>query len=126
VCAQRIRERRRTLGLTQREVAGRLARLGSRTTNRTLSAMENGRGLDLGLLPELAQSLECTVTYLIGLAADPHSWEPDRHARRMSKETVPVTRGRRTGSAADFPNCRHHHTIEVQTNDIGSGSIARR
>jgi transcriptional regulator with XRE-family HTH domain len=84
VCAQRIRERRRTLGLTQREVAGRLARLGSRTTNRTLSAMENGRGLDLGLLPELAESLECTVTYLIGLAADPHSWEPDRRARRVS------------------------------------------
>src|SRR5262245_5616360 len=83
VCAQRIRERRRNLGLTQREVAGRLARLGSRTTNRTLSAMENGRGLDLGLLPDLAESLECTVTYLIGLAADPHSWEPD-HLRSRS------------------------------------------
>lgn len=84
VCAQRIRERRLTLGLTQREVAGRLARLGNRTTNRTLSAMENGRGLDLGLLPELAASLECTVTYLIGLAADPHAWEPDRHLLRSA------------------------------------------
>lgn len=81
VCAQRIRERRRTLGLTQREVAGRLVRLGGRTTNRTLSAMENGRGLDLGLLPELAESLECTVTYLIGLTANPRSWEPDHHFR---------------------------------------------
>lgn len=81
VCAQRIRERRRTLGLTQREVANRLVRLGSRTTNRTLSAMENGRGLDLGLLPDLAESLECTVTYLIGLADDPHSWVPDRNTR---------------------------------------------
>lgn len=84
VCAQRIRERRRALGLTQREVAGRLARLGNRTTNRTLSAMENGRGLDLGLLPALAESLACTVTYLIGLTADPHSWEPDRPAFRPS------------------------------------------
>ena len=84
VCAQRIRERRGTFGLTQREVAGRLVRLGSRTTNRTLSAMENGRGLDLGLLPELAESLECTVTYLIGLSSDPHSWEPDRGFLRSS------------------------------------------
>lgn len=77
VCAQRIRERRRTLGLTQREVAGRLVLLGNPTTNRTLSAMENGRGLDLGLLPDLAVSLECTVTYLLGLATQPQAWEPD-------------------------------------------------
>jgi transcriptional regulator with XRE-family HTH domain len=84
LCAQRIRERRRTLGLTQREVAGRLARLGTPTTNRTLSAMENGRGLDLGLLPYLAESLECTVTYLIGLSCNPSSWVPDRLAAHPS------------------------------------------
>jgi hypothetical protein len=39
--------------------------------------MENGRGLDLGLLPELAQSLTCSVTYLLGLTADPAAWRPD-------------------------------------------------
>ena len=39
--------------------------------------MENGRGLDLGLLPELAESLRCTTTYLLGLTADPQSWAPD-------------------------------------------------
>jgi hypothetical protein len=39
--------------------------------------MENGRGLDLGLLPELAESLRCTTTYLLGLTADPQSWTPD-------------------------------------------------
>lgn len=50
--------------------------------------MENGQGLDLGLLPDLAESLDCTVTYLIGLSADPHSWEPDRRDRR------PVSRHR--------------------------------
>lgn len=81
VCARRIRERRLALGLTQREVVGRLQRRGSATTNRALSAMENGRGLDLGFLPELAASLDCTVTYLIGLATDPHSWSPDQRAR---------------------------------------------
>lgn len=92
VCAQRIRERRRTLGLTQREVAGRLVRLGSPTTNRTLSAVENGRGLDLGLLPDLAESLECTVTYLIGLSTDPCSWVPDRVAAQSNGDTRHATR----------------------------------
>lgn len=76
-CANRLRERRLALGLTQRQVVARLLRCGGRTTNRALSAMENGRGLDLGLLPELADSLDCTVTYLLGLATDPHSWSPD-------------------------------------------------
>lgn len=76
-----MRRRRLALGLTQREVVERLKRRGYQTTNRTLSAMENGRGLDLGLLPDLARSLECTVTYLLGLAADPHSWRPDQWPR---------------------------------------------
>jgi transcriptional regulator with XRE-family HTH domain len=77
ICAQRLRERRLALGLTQREVAARLLLQGSQITNRGLSAMENGRGLDLGLLPELAESLCCTVTYLLGLTADARSWTPD-------------------------------------------------
>jgi hypothetical protein len=76
VCAQRLRERRLTLGLTQREVVALLQRQGSHTTNRALSAMENGRGLDLGMLPELASTLGCTITYLLGLTADPSAWHP--------------------------------------------------
>jgi hypothetical protein len=76
VCAQRLRERRLTLGLTQREVVDLLQRRGSHTTNRGLSAMENGRGLDLGLLPDLAFSLGCTITYLLGLTTDPSAWQP--------------------------------------------------
>lgn len=77
-CAQRMRERRLALGLTQRQVVGRLQQRGTRITNRALSVMENGRGPDVGLLPELAGSLDCTVTYLLGLAADPQSWRPDQ------------------------------------------------
>lgn len=77
VCAQRLRERRLALGLTQREVVARLQSRGNQTTNRGLSAMENGRGLDLGLLPDLAESLGCTVTYLLGLTSRPYSWQPD-------------------------------------------------
>lgn len=78
VCARRMRERRLAQGLTQKEVVGRLARRGVHTTNRAISTMENGHALDLGLLPELAEALDCTVTYLLGLSSDPHSWRPDR------------------------------------------------
>ena len=77
-CAIRIRERRRELGLTQAEVVERVARYGSRLSNQALSAIENGRRLAVGRLPDLAEALDCTVTYLIGLATDPRSWQPDR------------------------------------------------
>lgn len=87
VCARRMRERRLAQGLTQREVVARLERCGVRTTNRALSTMENGRGLDLGLLPELAEALDCTVTYLLGLSNDPHSWRPDRVLRLPERAT---------------------------------------
>jgi transcriptional regulator with XRE-family HTH domain len=100
VCAQRIRERRLALGLTQREVVARLERRGNQTTNRGLSAMENGRGLDLGLLPELADALGCTVTYLLGLTADPAAWEPscdslgrDNYGTRVPALPVPNQNG---------------------------------
>lgn len=86
ICAQRLRERRLALGLTQREVADRLRAQGGVTTNRALSAMENGRGLDLGLLPELALSLGCSITYLLGLSSDPSDWHPDGHEAPPSQE----------------------------------------
>lgn len=77
ICAQRLRERRRELKLTQVDVAARLCEHGAEMTNRTLSSMENGRGLDLGWLPELAVVLDCTVSYLLGLTDDPRTWTPD-------------------------------------------------
>jgi len=76
-CARQLRERRRQLGLTQVDVVDRLRRRGTELTNRTLSAMENGRGLDLGILPDLAAVLDCSITFLLGLAADPAAWQPD-------------------------------------------------
>jgi len=78
ICARRIRERRRQLDLTQSDLADLLARRGLLLTNRTVSAMENGRRLDLGKLPDLAEALTCSVTYLLGLTRDPTRWEPDR------------------------------------------------
>jgi hypothetical protein len=69
-------------------------------TNRTLSAMENGRGLDLGRLPELAAALDCTITYLVGLTGDPARWEPDVPLRRGTLGPATARPGTRTGSSA--------------------------
>ena len=85
-CAMRLRERRGQLGLTQAEVADRLVCMGVDITNRTLSAMEHGRGVDVGRLPELAGALDCTITYLMGLTDDPHRWEPDHPLGPVSAE----------------------------------------
>jgi transcriptional regulator with XRE-family HTH domain len=74
---QRLRQRRAELGLTQKQVVRRLAGAGVRTTNRALSSLEHGAGIDVAKLPELAAALECTVTYLVGMTAEPHRWEPD-------------------------------------------------
>ena len=101
ICAQRLRCRRHALGLTQREVVDRLRRLGTELTNRTLSAMENGRGLDLGLLPDLAESLDCTVTYLLGLTAEPDHWQPDG-VRATPGPPAPAWQS--TGVLSDVPD----------------------
>jgi transcriptional regulator with XRE-family HTH domain len=76
-CAIRIKERRRELGLTQAEIVDRVSSHGSRLSNQALSAIENGRRLAVGRLPDLAGALDCTVTYLLGLTTDPHRWPPD-------------------------------------------------
>lgn len=77
IITQRLRERRDELGLTQKQIVTRLAKCGLRTTNRALSSLEHGAGLDVAKLPELAIALDCTVTYLLGLTEEPHKWEPD-------------------------------------------------
>ena len=75
--SQRLRDRRRALDLTQKQVVTRLARLGVHMTNKTLSCQEHGAGLDVARLPDLAHALDCTTTYLLGLTEDPHRWQPD-------------------------------------------------
>jgi transcriptional regulator with XRE-family HTH domain len=76
----RLRQRRSDLGLTQKQVVTRLERHGLSTTNRAVSSLEHGAGLDVAKLPALADALDCTVTYLVGLTDDPHRWEPDQPA----------------------------------------------
>lgn len=88
-CAIRIRERRRQFRLTQAEVVDRVNGQGSRLSNQALSTIENGRRLAVGRLPDLAAALECTVSYLLGLTADPDRWTPDNPAAQTSAPTSP-------------------------------------
>ena len=77
VVSERLRTRRRELGLTQKEVVARLRRMGVVTTNKALSSLEHGAGLDVAKLPELACALDCTLTYLVGFTDTATQWEPD-------------------------------------------------
>lgn len=96
---QRLRRRRADLQLTQKQVVSRLARLGVRTTNRALSSLEHGAGIDVAKLPELAAALDCTVTYLIGLTDQPHRWEPDPPSRTTRGEAATAAPGQQLGAA---------------------------
>jgi transcriptional regulator with XRE-family HTH domain len=112
ICAQRLRERRRALSVTQLEVVARLRRRGHHLTNRALSAMENGRGLDVGLLPELADALECSVTYLLGLTTDPASWHPEGwHPEGWHPEGWLPTAGPPNGRAHGVPQDTSVHPV---------------
>lgn len=84
--AERLRHRRRDLGLTQKEVVARLRKMGVVTTNKALSSLEHGAGLDVCKLPEIAAALECSLTYLVGLTDDPARWDPDTAAGPRSGE----------------------------------------
>lgn len=84
--SSRLRERRHALELTQKQVVTRLVALGVTSTNKSLSSLEHGAGIDVGKLPELAAALECTVTYLLGLTDDPRSWQPDGSPSRSTRQ----------------------------------------
>lgn len=91
IVSQRLRQRRRELGLTQKQVVTRLSRQGLRTTNKALSCQEHGAGLDVAHISHLASALDCTTTYLLGLTDDPHRWEPDPTDARWQRPAQPVT-----------------------------------
>jgi transcriptional regulator with XRE-family HTH domain len=101
-CAIRIRERRRELGLTQAEVVERVSRHGSRLSSQALSAIENGRRLAVGRLPDLAEALGCTVTYLLGLTAEPGRWQPDTPDTPVTPDAPAVQHELRTPSRPNW------------------------
>ncbi|PZS17784.1 MAG: hypothetical protein DLM57_07605 [Pseudonocardiales bacterium] len=118
---QRLRQRRSDLGLTQQQVVTRLARHGLRTTNRSLSSLEHGAGLEVAKLPALAQALDCTVTYLVGLTDDPHRWEPDQppapQPRRAADPPAPADDAAGAHSlilGADVPDRGSHLRLDGQ------------
>jgi len=88
--SERLRLRRRELGLTQKEVVARLRRIGVLTTNKALSSLEHGAGLDVCKLPEIARALDCSLTYLVGLTDDPRRWEPDGTAWPAAPGAAPL------------------------------------
>jgi transcriptional regulator with XRE-family HTH domain len=98
VVCERLRQRRRELGLTQKEVVARLRRLGVDTTNKAVSSLEHGSGLDVCKLPEIAQALECSLTYLVGLTDDPGQWEPDDGRWSTLHPGAPIVSARRTSA----------------------------
>jgi len=105
--SERLRTRRRELGLTQKEVVARLRRFGVVTTNKALSSLEHGAGLDVSKLPELARALECTLTYLVGLTEQPERWEPDGVAWPQVASTR-APRSVTTPAAPTRPTNRHN------------------
>jgi transcriptional regulator with XRE-family HTH domain len=119
-CAIRIRERRRELGLTQAEVVKRVSRHGSRLSNQALSAIENGRRLAVGRLPDLALALDCTVTYLIGLTADPRRWPPDREdaSEATPHATDAPPHARRTAVADPVSQSRRNWILGPDVPDV--------
>ena len=104
VVCERIRERRRALGLTQKQVVTRLSRLGIRSTNKALSSLEHGAGVDVVRLPELAVALDCSVTWLLGLTDDPGSWEPHPAVTRHTPSTFPSPEGSREPQRPEAPS----------------------
>ena len=105
VVTGRLRDRRHALSLTQKQVVTRLAALGVTCTNKSLSSLEHGTGVDISKLPELAAALDCTVTYLLGMTDDPTSWQPDTALtwrRRASSDSAAAKprRGSRVQVAA--------------------------
>ena len=122
-CAIRIRERRRQLGLTQADVVGRVGRHGSRLSNQALSAIENGRRLAVGRLPDLAAALECTVTYLLGLTADPGRWEPDDAAPQTAAPQTAAPQTAATQTAA--PHAAVPHTAAREAAEAAQAAAPR-
>lgn len=114
----RLRERRSELGLTQKQIVTRLGRVGVHTTNRALSSLEHGTGLDVAKLPELASALDCTVTYLVGLTDDPHRWEPDQRV-------IDVTDGHRRHDQDERRHDQDERRYDQSAEPQASNGVAR-
>ncbi len=66
IIAARVRDQRKALGLSQRELAERLG-----VTQPAIQYLENGRTRDPGFIVELAAALSVSAEYLRGYTDDP-------------------------------------------------------
>lgn len=119
---QRLRHRRVELGLTQKQIVTRLARAGIHTTNRAVSSMEHGAGIDIAKLPELARVLDCTITYLVGLTDDPRSWNPDPIVAAVQPARAPHTHPNRAPHAHPHTGPHSHPDIAAVPSPNPPGS----
>lgn len=117
---ERLRHRRGELRLTQKQVVTRLGRVGVLTTNRALSSLEHGAGLDIAKLPEIAHVLDCTITYLVGLTDDPHSWVPDPEVATLHPAETPHTHPNRAPHAHPHDGAHTHPDIAEPRRAAGS------
>jgi transcriptional regulator with XRE-family HTH domain len=126
VVSERLRLRRRELGLTQKEVVARLRRLGVGTTNKALSSLEHGAGLDVCKLPELARALDCTLTYLVGLTSRPDSWEPDGARWSDSGRDGPETGLRQVGPMSPVSAAQPARGVDGTKADVTAATAFAR
>lgn len=101
----------------------RLTTLGVAATNRTLSAMEHGQGIDVGRMPELAAALDCTVTYLLGLTSHPQQWVPDEDSRPGTTGDPEAVGDRQQGpgsSGGGHPDREQHVLRHLTSNSRAS------
>lgn len=76
----RARERRKSLSLSQHEVALKMGAEGVDISDATYSRIEIGKNelvKDVNTLIALSRALDCTVTYLVGLTSRYDKWTPD-------------------------------------------------
>ena len=80
IIAKRIKQRRKVIGITQKELARR-AKISLPTIKRWEdSDPDKGRTPNASMLPILAEALETTVNYLIGIDSDEAQLVPEKIA----------------------------------------------
>ena len=85
VTAERIEDRRASLGLSQEKLAEAMTAAGFRMTQATVSRAETGAGVDEAELIAFAAVLRCSTSYLLGLTGNPDKWTPDGSMKEATR-----------------------------------------
>lgn len=108
---ERVRERRKQLGMSQEDLAQLMA-----TDQKQISVYENGRGNPTAdNLVQLAQNLETTTDYLLGLTDDPKETVADSD---LSEDERAVLNAYRNGILEDL--------LEIWMKFRNRGDVSKR